>query len=134
MTDRKKFIRLSSMGLGALMIPDLLLARSPAPAIFLVKETETAKKTFADMALKFAREKGATYADVRIANGTQHGQANMGIRVLVNGKWGYASVADIADDAILNGVEKAVVNATQKQRHQYNIRRPHLLWKCATFR
>lgn len=133
MTDRKQFIRLSSMGLGALMIPDMLLAHSPAPLHFVVKETDTSKKIFADMALKCAREKGATYADVRIANGTQHGQAIMGVRVLVNGKWGYASITNIAEPEIASGIENAVMNATEKKRHQYNLRRPHQLWRCASF-
>jgi TldD protein len=134
MTDRKQFIRLSYLGLGALMIPDLLLARPPAPFKFLVQESDTSTKTFAESALKFAHEKGASYADVRIANGNQQGQDIMGIRVLVNGKWGYASIAGITDPAIITGVEKAVMNATEKQRYQYNLRRPHRLWKCSGLR
>jgi TldD protein len=129
MTDRKQFIRLSSMGLGALMIPDMLLAHSLSPPNFLVKETDTLKKTFADMALKFAREKGATYTDVRI--GTQQGRETMGVRVLVNGKWGYAPIINITETEIISGVAKAVANATEKQRHQYSLRSPHHLWYSA---
>jgi TldD protein len=133
MTDRKQFIRLSSMGLGSLMIPDILMARSPSPLNFLVKETDTSKKIFANMALKCAREKGATYADVRVASTPQHGQEIMGVRVLVKGKWGYASITNIAEPDIASGVENAVMYATEKKRYQYNLKRPHQLWQCAFF-
>jgi len=81
------------------------------------------KKKMADIALNAAKAKGAFYADVRIgrylnqfittrektiqtvANTESYG---MGIRVIVNGCWGFAATDNMTTDGIARAAEQAV--------------------------
>ena len=65
---RKDFLQMTSMGLGALLLPDYLFSRSIDASQFLNSGIDTkAKKELADAAMTQAKKGGATYADVRIA-------------------------------------------------------------------
>jgi len=81
---------------------------------------------FGKLALKEAEEKGASYADIRIneildenltvKNGqpealTYSRVKGFGIRVIVDGAWGFAGSVDITNDEIKNCVEKAIAIA-----------------------
>jgi TldD protein len=81
------------------------------------------KKKLADLALNAATSKGASYADVRIGrylsqsvntrekrvqNISNTESYGMGIRVIANGSWGFASTDDLTTDAIARTADLAV--------------------------
>jgi TldD protein len=81
---------------------------------------------FGKLALKEAEEKGASYADIRINEildenlTVKNGQPEaisysrvkgFGIRVIVDGAWGFAGSVDITKDEIKSCVEKAIAIA-----------------------
>jgi TldD protein len=108
------------MGLSAagLMMPSLpAFSHAVSPEALLDNYVGVAtKKRLADAGLNAAKAKGATYSDVRIGrylnqfvltrenkvlgivNTVSYG---VGIRVLVNGCWGFAAVADPKDETIV---------------------------------
>ena len=104
---RRDFIQLAGMGAGAMMLPLPSFANSVDPAHLLDPGMDTTqKKQLADIALNTARSNGATYADVRIGrylnqfvvtrenkvqNVVNTESFGMGIRVIANGTWGFAS-------------------------------------------
>jgi len=83
------------------------------------------KKRLADAALNAAKAKGATYADVRIGrylnqfvltrenkvqgiiNAESYG---VGVRVIANGCWGFASVGDARDESVVAKAAETAVN------------------------
>src|SRR5688572_24714126 len=73
------------------------------------------KKQLADVALNTARSSGATYADIRIGRylnqfistrenkvqGIENSESfGTGVRVIVNGTWGFAATHDVTSDGI----------------------------------
>ncbi len=125
---RKDFLQMAGMGLGSLVLPKLPYgSRIIDPSELLNDRMDVAtKKQLADIALNAAKSKGATYADVRIgrylnqfivtrenrvqniASGESFG---VGIRVIANGSWGFASTNDVTSDGIARTAEKAVAVA-----------------------
>ena len=59
---------MSAMGVGSIILPDILLAGTPIDPLEALEEKldAAAKKSLADAALNAAKSKGASYADVRI--------------------------------------------------------------------
>jgi TldD protein len=122
------------MSLGALLLPDLLFGSPVDPAQFLNETMDTAaKKALADTALQAARSRGASFADVRIGRYLQQfistrenrvqGIANnqsygIGIRVLVNGTWGFAATNQVTKESISKTVDQAVAIAKANARLQ----------------
>lgn len=121
---RRDFLYLSGMGIGASMLQsvpaigrDITIEESLTPI-------ETAlKKRLADIALNAARSKGATYTDVRIGrylnqflttrenrveNISNTESYGMGIRVIANGSWGFASTDQLTEDNIARAAATAV--------------------------
>ena len=142
MVNRKKFVQLASMGLGTFMLPNFLFSQLVDPSQTLIDEQTTdPNKALAALALTAARSKGASYADVRIGS---YPPANigsgMGVRVLVDGVWGFAATNVMTDEAITECAAKAVTMATEKgasspvQRHQYQVKYRHELWMSDCFR
>ncbi|WP_345948483.1 MULTISPECIES: TldD/PmbA family protein [unclassified Mucilaginibacter] len=124
---RRNFIYLSGVGAGALMLPNLPSFGSPIdPAQALEQVDVRIKKELADVALNTAKSKGASYADIRIgrylnqavitretrvlnvANAESYG---VGIRVLVNGCWGFACTNTVTKDGVAKTAERAVAVA-----------------------
>ncbi|UEG54415.1 TldD/PmbA family protein [Mucilaginibacter daejeonensis] len=124
---RRNFIYLSGVGAGAMMLPNLPSFGTPIdPAQALEQVDVRIKKELADVALNTAKAKGATYADIRIgrylnqavitretrvqniANAESYG---VGIRVLVNGCWGFAATNNVTKDGIAKTAERAVAVA-----------------------
>ena len=122
---RKDFLQLSAMGLGAIALPDFSLLGNPIDPLQALQDgvDVAVKKELADVALNAAKAKGATYADVRIgrylnqvvstrenrvqgvANAESYG---VGIRVIANGSWGFASSNNMTKEGIARTAEKAV--------------------------
>ncbi len=121
---RRDFMRISGVGMGAMMIPLLGSRTSLLGAVTPVPNGD--KKKLADIALNAARTKGATYADVRlgrylnqfiitreekvqnIVNTESYG---VGIRVIANGTWGFAATSEVTADKIAKAAEQAVAIA-----------------------
>ncbi|NII29763.1 TldD/PmbA family protein [Pseudoflavitalea sp. X16] len=131
---RKDFIYYTGMGLGSLLLPKMpAFGREIDPAAALQGIDASVKKELADVALNAARAKGASYADVRIGRYLRQfvstrdkrvqGVANtenygVGIRVLVNGAWGFAATHTVTKDAIAKAAEQAVGVAKANARIQ----------------
>ena len=130
--DRRKFIKLTGVGMGGMMLP--------IPGAFISAAELTAnpmevahKKRLSDIALTAAKSKGATYADVRIgrylnqfitaeekriSNIVNTESIGIGIRVIANGTWGFAATSDMSDDSIAKTAEKAVAVAKANSKFQ----------------
>src|SRR5690606_7713424 len=106
--NRKDFLYYTAMGMGASLLPGSGLFARPIDPLEALNERADVqtKKALADAALNEAKSKGATYADVRIGRYLNQfvatrekrvqGVANtesygIGIRVLVDGCWGFAA-------------------------------------------
>ncbi|MXV17215.1 TldD/PmbA family protein [Hufsiella ginkgonis] len=129
---RRNFMYLSGMGLGATMLQGIpVLGRDISIGEMLTPVDVALKKTLSDVALNAAKSKGATYADVRIGrylnqsvnarNGNVQGVSNsesygVGIRVIANGCWGFASTNKMTKDEIAKaaGFAVAVAKANAK--------------------
>ncbi len=130
--DRRKFIKLTGVGMGGLMLP--------IPGAFISAAELTAnpmdvafKKRMSDIALNAAKAKGATYADARIgrylnqfitaeekrvSNIVNTESVGIGIRVIANGTWGFAATSDISPDSIAKTAEQAVAVAKANSKFQ----------------
>jgi TldD protein len=124
---RRNFIYLSGVGAGAIMLPNLPAFGTPIDPLQSLEQVDARiKKELADVALNTAKSRGASYADVRIgrylnqavitretrvqnvANAESYG---VGIRVLVNGCWGFAATNNVTKDGIAKTAERAVAVA-----------------------
>ena len=132
--ERRKFIQYTGLGAGALMMPSLLLGNNiSAEALLDPGMGILLKKNMADVALNTAKSAGATYADARIGrylnqyvftredkvqNVVNTESFGIGIRVIVNGTWGFASTNSVTEDAIKIATMQAVSIAKANSRIQ----------------
>ncbi|MBT0586638.1 TldD/PmbA family protein [Alteromonas oceanisediminis] len=131
--ERRDFIKLGgAAGMGALILPVSGMAVSADQ--LLDRPMDVAyKKKLADIALNAAKAKGATYADARIGrylnqfvttaekrvdNIVNTESAGIGIRVIANGTWGFASTSNMTPDSIAKTAEKAVAVAKANSKFQ----------------
>ncbi|WP_417448910.1 TldD/PmbA family protein [Kordiimonas sp.] len=130
--DRRQFIKIAGAGMGAMMLP--LSGRSVSAEALLEPGADvTLKKRMANIALNAATSKGATYADARIGrylnqfvtaqekrvdNIVNTESYGIGIRVIANGTWGFASTSDMSDDGIARAAESAVAVAKANSTFQ----------------
>ena len=131
---RKDFLYLTGMGLGAAMLNRVPVMGSPLIHGTALRDVDVAmKKQMADVALNAARSKGATYTDVRIGrylnqyvvtrekqveNLVDTESYGMGIRVIVNGCWGFAATDKLDEDGIAKAAEMATAIARENARIQ----------------
>src|SRR3981081_2550276 len=122
------------MGFGATMLNRVPVFGSPIIQGNAMRSVDTAmKKQMADVALNAARSKGATYTDVRIGrylnqfiitrenkvlNVVDTERYGMGIRVIVNGCWGFSATDRLDKDSIARSAELAVSIARENARLQ----------------
>ncbi len=121
--QRREFLTLSGMGLAGLMVPH---ARLIAAEQLLEPANAVRNKALAEAALAAAKRAGASYCDVRIGrylnqavitrearvqNVTNSESSGIGIRVIVNGAWGFAATHQQTPAAILAAVEQAAAIA-----------------------
>jgi TldD protein len=91
------------------------------------------KKKLADIALNTAKSKGATYADVRIGrylnqfittredkvqNLTNTESFGVGVRVIANGAWGFASTNEVTEEGVKKSTERAIAIAKANSKFQ----------------
>ncbi|WP_040762232.1 TldD/PmbA family protein [Spirosoma panaciterrae] len=125
--NRRDFNQLLGMGAAGMVMSNLpAFSRSvPAEALLEPGMDVSKKKRLADAALNAAKAKGATYADVRIGrylnqfvltrenkvqgiiNAESYG---VGVRVIANGCWGFASVGDARDESVVAKAAETAVN------------------------
>ncbi len=131
---RRDFVQLAGLGLGGLAIPVGVFGNPVSPEQLLENPLlASQKKALADAALNTARANGATYADVRIGrylnqfintreNKIQNIQSSesfgVGIRVIANGTWGFASTNNVTTDGIKKATERAVAIAKANSKFQ----------------
>ncbi|GHF19209.1 zinc metalloprotease [Kordiimonas sediminis] len=130
--DRRQFIKLTGVGLGGLMLPVIGNAVS-AEALLEPAADVAMKKRMTNVALNAATSKGATYADVRIGrylnqfitaqekrvdNVVNTESYGIGVRVIADGTWGFASTSDMTDDGIAKAAETAVAVAKANAKFQ----------------
>ncbi|MGB5244641.1 MAG: TldD/PmbA family protein [Lutimonas sp.] len=131
---RRNFIQLSGLSIGALMVPGSMIGNSISEQALLEPGLELAvKKKLADVALNTAKTLGASYADARIGrylnqyvftreekvqsvNNTE--SFGIGIRVIANGTWGFASTNSVTEDGIKKATEQAVAIAKANSKIQ----------------
>ena len=124
MIDRRNFLVASGASLGGLMISGF--GHSVAAEALLETLDPARKKVLADIALGAATAAGASYCDVRIGrylrqsiktrekhvqNVLNSESTGAGIRVIVNGTWGFAASSDLSNDGIARAARQAVAIA-----------------------
>ena len=131
---RRDFIKLAGLSTGAMLLPGHPFARTIAPEDLLAPGLDAKqKKALADVALNAAKSSGASYADVRIGrylnqfvitrenkvqNIVNTESFGAGVRVIVNGTWGFASTNEVTPDAIVQTTREAVAIAKANSKFQ----------------
>ncbi|CAA9274978.1 MAG: TldD family protein, Actinobacterial subgroup [uncultured Adhaeribacter sp.] len=131
---RRDFIQLTSAGMGGLLLGQVpVWGQAVSPEAYLEVVDPQLKKKLADVALNAAKSKGASYADVRIGRYLQQylftrekqvqnivnaESYGVGIRVLVNGTWGFAATSNVTDMGIAQATEQAVAIAKANAKYQ----------------
>ena len=131
---RRDFVQIAGLGAGALMLPGQLLGNSiPAEALLAPGMDVVKKKQMADVALNTAKSLGASYADARIGrylnqyvftredkvqNVVNTESFGIGIRVIANGTWGFASTNSVNAEGIKKATEQAVAIAKANSKIQ----------------
>ncbi|MFH6603628.1 TldD/PmbA family protein [Maribacter algicola] len=131
---RRDFVQLTGLGAGALLLPSTMMGNSiPAEALLSPGMDIVVKKRMADVALNTAKSMGATYADARIGrylnqyvftredkvqNVVNTESFGIGIRVIANGTWGFASTNSVTEDGIKKATEQAVAIAKANSKFQ----------------
>ncbi|QSE96633.1 TldD/PmbA family protein [Fulvivirga lutea] len=132
---RRDFVQLAGLGAaGAMMIPSALMGKSISAEALLEPGMDIAtKKMMSDVALNTAKSLGATYADARIGrylnqyvftredkvqNVVNTESFGIGIRVIANGTWGFASTNDVSPDGIKKATNQAIAIAKANSKIQ----------------
>lgn len=131
---RRNFIQLSGLSVGALMVPASMLGNSISEEMLSMPGMDIrVKKNLADVALNTARSMGSTYADARIGrylnqyvftredkvqNVVNTESFGIGIRVIANGTWGFASTNNVTEEGIKKATQQAVAIAKANSRIQ----------------
>ncbi|PRX44374.1 TldD/PmbA family protein [Salegentibacter salegens] len=131
---RRKFVQLAGMGTGALMLPSYLMGSNiSAEALLHPGMDILTKRKLADVALNTAKSLGSTYADARIGrylnqyvftredkvqNVVNTESFGIGIRVIANGTWGFASTNSVTEDGIMKATQQAVAIAKANSKIQ----------------
>ena len=129
--DRRQFLRWSGLGLGAIAVPSGGWAQTVRTTITPVPVGS--RKGLADVALNEGRSKGASYVDVRIGrylnqfvltredkveNVVDTESYGAGIRVIVDGTWGFTATNSVTPDGIAGAARRAVSIAKANSKIQ----------------
>ncbi|MGO1000275.1 TldD/PmbA family protein [Lysobacter sp. CA196] len=128
--DRRNFLTMSGLGIAGLMIP---YGSAIAAEALLTPLDVAKKKVLADTALTAAKGAGATYCDVRIGrylrqfvitredkvqNVVNTESTGIGIRVLVNGAWGFAATNQLNAKSVAEAAQQAAAIARANSKTQ----------------
>jgi TldD protein len=127
--SRRKFLQTSGLALGAVTLPSWVTEVEAAQA------AAVDRGRLADIAISTARQLGATYADTRInryrfesiftrekqVQEVQRSQSfGFGVRVLVNGTWGFAASHKVGTEEVRRVARQAVEIAQANSLYQRN--------------
>lgn len=131
---RRDFVQLAGLSVAGTMLAVPMVGNSVPLEVLLESPLATGeKKALADVALNTARSGGATYADVRIGRylnqfvstrekrvqGIQSTESfGVGVRVIANGTWGFASTNIVTADGIKKATERALAIAKANSKFQ----------------
>lgn len=130
MTSRRDFIKSSGVALGAATLGPRILAAEPRVHQQRALYTDPATRELMMEALDAAKRAGAQWADVRISrnrsNSVQTREQQVtnvvdsdtmgcGVRVLVNGCWGFAATEDLSKAGVGSAAAEAVAIAKANQ-------------------
>ncbi|MBS1682253.1 MAG: TldD/PmbA family protein [Bacteroidetes bacterium] len=131
---RRDFIQLTGAGLGGAFMPAFVPGNLVSLQSLLDNPLlNSQKKSLADVALNTAKSLSATYADVRIGRylnqfiSTRESRVQnivntesfgVGVRVIVNGTWGFAATNEVTVDGIKKATERAVAIAKANSKFQ----------------
>lgn len=121
---RKDFLKIAGIGMGGMMIP--LVGTRVEAFSSLTGMSVSDKKALADTALNAAKMSGASYADIRIGrylnqfiitreqqvqNAVNTESFGVGVRVIANGTWGFASTNNVTQEGVAEAARQAVMIA-----------------------
>ncbi|WP_353098211.1 TldD/PmbA family protein [Stenotrophomonas lactitubi] len=121
--QRREFLAFSGLGLAGLVLPH---SRLIAAEQLLAPVDPAKRRRLAEIALAAARAAKASYCDVRIGrylnqsvitrehqvgNVTNRESSGVGVRVIVNGAWGFAATHQQTESAVRAAVEQATAIA-----------------------
>jgi TldD protein len=132
---RRDFIQLAGLGVGGMLIP---ASSTLGQAVTVEKLLEPSlpvpqKKALADAVLNTTKSLGATYTDVRIGRylnqflttrenkvqGIENFESfGCGVRVIVNGTWGFAATNEVTPDGLKKAAQRAVAIAKANSKFQ----------------
>ena len=133
--NRRNFVGLTGLATGALLLPSLpgFGGNNVDPARLLEGVDVAVKKRLADAALNAAKSAGASYADARVGrylnqyvftrekqvqNIVNTESYGIGVRVLVNGAWGFAATNDVSESSAAQTAREAVAIARANAKIQ----------------
>ena len=129
--ERRKFLKIGAGTAGAMLIP--VFGNAIAAEELLNPMAASFKKSLADVALNAATKAGASYCDVRIGrylnqfittrdlnvesiNNTE--STGVGVRVIANGAYGFASTNSLTPDSVASAARQAVAIARANAKLQ----------------
>ncbi|MGC3945188.1 MAG: TldD/PmbA family protein [Chryseolinea sp.] len=131
---RREFVQLAGLGIGTAFLTLPSHARIiPAEALLSPPIDVAQKKQLADIALSTAKSLGATYTDIRIGrylnqfittrenkvqNIVNSESFGVGIRVIVNNTWGFASTNTVTVEGVRKATERAAAIAKANSKFQ----------------
>ena len=130
--QRRDFLALSGLTAGGLLLPPWF-GKAIAAEQLLEGIDPARKKRLADDAMSAAKAAGASYCDVRIGRylrqavmtrenkvqGVMNGESTgVGIRVIVNGAWGFAATSDLSQRGVVQAAQQAAAIARANAKFQ----------------
>jgi TldD protein len=129
--DRRDFLTVGGLGLAGLVLP--IHGRAVAAEALVGGIEASLKKALADAALETATRAGASYCDVRIGRYLRQfvitredkvqrvvntESTGAGVRVIVNGTWGFAATNELTRDGLAAAAGQAAEIARANSVHQ----------------
>ncbi|HRO88735.1 MAG TPA: TldD/PmbA family protein [Chiayiivirga sp.] len=130
--QRRDFIALTGLATSGLLVPSFFGRAIAAEELTSVLDPAL-KKRLAEDALTAAKDAGATYCDVRIGrylsqavmtrenkveNVMNRESTGVGIRVIVNGAWGFAATSDLSQTGVVAAAKQAAAIARANSKYQ----------------
>lgn len=131
---RRDFVQLAGLGVGGMLLPFPMTGHPVPLEVLLQQPLDTSdKKKLADVALNTAKSMGASYGDIRIGrylnqfittrenkvqNIVNSESFGAGVRVIVNGTWGFAATNTVTTDGIKKATSQAIAIAKANSKFQ----------------